>query len=118
MHSALVLMNSYSHSVTRCSRTSLSIEGCFEQWWVNAAAPFVQQLLNKIVLDLVRDDIKAIAVRREDHSVPAEAVVQFVTGGLFGLAMLWATGKLPLSVEEVNALFRRLAMPGVRAALR
>lgn len=78
----------------------------------------VQQLLNKIVLDLVRDDIKAIAGRREDQSVPAEAVVQFVTGGLFGLAMLWATGKLPLSVEEVNALFRRLAMPGVRAALR
>ena len=78
----------------------------------------VQQLLNKIVLDLVRDDIKAMARRREDHSVPAEAVVQFVTGGLFGLAMLWATGKLPLSVEEVNALFRRLAMPGVKAALR
>jgi hypothetical protein len=35
-----------------------------------------------------------------------------------GLAMLWATGKLPVSVEEVNALFRRLAMPGVKAALR
>ena len=78
----------------------------------------VQQLLNKIMSDLVRDDIKAMARRREDHSVPAEAVVQFVTGGLFGLAMLWATGKLPLSVEEVNALFRRLAMPGVKAALR
>ena len=78
----------------------------------------VQQLLNKIMLDLVRDDIKAMARRREDHSVPAEAVVQFVTGGLFGLVMLWATGKLPLSVEEVNALFRRLAMPGVKAALR
>lgn len=78
----------------------------------------VQQLLNKIVLDLVRDDIKAIAGPREDHSVPAEAVVRFVTGGLFGLAMFWATGRLPLSVEEVNALFRRLAMPGVRAALR
>ena len=78
----------------------------------------VQQLLHKIVLDLVRDDIKAMAGRPEDHSVTTEAVVQFVTGGLFGLAMLWATGKLPLSVEEVNALFNRLAMPGVRAAMR
>jgi hypothetical protein len=26
--------------------------------------------------------------------------------------------RLPVSVEEVNALFRRLAMPGVKAALR
>jgi AcrR family transcriptional regulator len=78
----------------------------------------VQQLLQKIVVDLVRDDLKAIVGRRDERSSPAEAVVQFVTGGFFGLAMLWATGKLPLSVEEVNALFRRLAMPGVKATLR
>jgi len=77
----------------------------------------VQQLL-QIVVDLVRDDIKAMSRRRESRSEPAEAVVQFVTGGLFGLAMLWATGKLALSVDEVDALSRRLAMPGVRAALR
>lgn len=78
----------------------------------------VQQLLQKIVVDLVRDDLKAMVGRRDDRSAPAEAVVQFVTGGFFGLAMLWATGKLPVSVEEVNALFRRLAMPAVKAALR
>ena len=78
----------------------------------------VQQLLQKIVVDLVRDDLKAMVGRRDDRSAPAEALVQFVTGGFFGLAMLWATGKLPLSVEEVNALFRRLAMPGVKAVLR
>ena len=78
----------------------------------------VQQLLQKIVVDLVRDDLKAMVGRRDDRSAPAEAVVQFVTGGFFGLAMLWATGKLPVSVEEVNALFRRLATPGVKAALR
>lgn len=78
----------------------------------------VQQLLQKIVVDLVRDDLKPMVGRRDDRSAPAEAVVQFVTGGFFGLAMLWATGKLPVSVEEVNALFRRLATPSVKAALR
>ncbi|MGA7768123.1 MAG: TetR/AcrR family transcriptional regulator [Candidatus Sulfotelmatobacter sp.] len=76
----------------------------------------VQQLLHKIVVDLVRDDLKAMG-RRDDRSAPTEAVVQFVTGGFFGVAILWATGKLPLSVEGVNALFRRLAMPGMKAAL-
>jgi AcrR family transcriptional regulator len=78
----------------------------------------VQQLLQKIVVDLVRDDIKALGRRRENRSEPSEGIVQFVTGGLFGLAMLWATGKLALSVDEVDALFRRLAMSGVKAALR
>ena len=77
----------------------------------------VQQLLQKIVVDLVRDDIEAMGRRRDKRSEPAEAVVQFVTGGLFGLAMLWATGKLGMSVDEVNALFRRFTMSGVRASV-
>jgi AcrR family transcriptional regulator len=77
----------------------------------------VQQLLQKIVVDLVRDDLKALWVRRGHRSAPAEAVVQFVTGGLFGLGMLWAAGKLALSVEEVDVLFRRLAILGVKAVL-
>jgi alkylation response protein AidB-like acyl-CoA dehydrogenase len=106
-----------SHSVTKCSRISPSIERCFEPWWVNVAVPW-SSLLQKIVADLVREDLKATVGRGDDRSVPPEAVAQFVTGGFFGLAMLWATGKLSLSVEEVNALFRRLAMPGVKAALR
>lgn len=71
-----------------------------------------------IVVDLVRDDLRAMVGRRDDRSAPAEAVVQFVTGGFFGLAMLWASGKLSLSVEEINAIFRQLAIPGVKAALR
>ncbi|HZQ70539.1 MAG TPA: hypothetical protein VFA68_18570 [Terriglobales bacterium] len=56
--------------------------------------------------------------QRDNHSAPTEAVVQFVAGGLFGLSMLWAGGKLRMSVEEVNVLFRQLAMPAVKAAVR
>jgi AcrR family transcriptional regulator len=78
----------------------------------------VQQLLQKIVTELVRDDIKDIVGGREQMSAPAEAIVQFVTGELFGLAMMWASGRLSLSVDEVNSLFRRLAMPGLKATLR
>jgi len=77
----------------------------------------VQQLLQKIVVDLVRDDIRTVRGRREHRSALAEAVVQFITGGLFGLAMLWAGGRLSLSVDEVDTLFRRLAIPGVKATL-
>ena len=77
----------------------------------------VQQLLQKIVIELVRDDINAIVGGRNQKSAPAEAIVQFVTGGLFGLAMMWASGRLSLSVDEVNSLFRRLAVPGLKATL-
>lgn len=78
----------------------------------------VQRLLHKMLVDLVRDDLKAMTSGSATGSTPAEAVVQFVAGGLFGLLMWWADGKMRLSVEEVNTLFRRLAIPAIKAALR
>ena len=71
----------------------------------------VQQLLYRILLDLVRDDVKATVSRVRANSVPVEALAQFITGALFGLLMWWLNGKMRLSVEEVNTLFRQLAIP-------
>ena len=78
----------------------------------------IQQLLHKMLVDLARDEVKAMAARNDTNSMPMEAVVQFVAGGLFGLLMWWGNGKMRMPVEEVNALFRRLAIPAVKAALR
>jgi hypothetical protein len=44
-----------------------------------------------------------------------EALAQFITGALFGLLRWWLNGKMRLSVEEVNTLFRRLAIPVLKA---
>jgi AcrR family transcriptional regulator len=78
----------------------------------------IRQLLHKMLVDLARDEVKAIAASRGGDAVPAEAVVQYVAGGLFGLLMWWGSGRMRMPVDEVNALFRRLAVPAVRAALR
>jgi len=77
----------------------------------------VQQLIHKMLVDLVRDDLKALASGRDSASTPTEAVVQFVAGGLFGLLTWWVHKRMRLSVEEVNTLFRRLAIPATNAAL-
>ena len=77
----------------------------------------VEQLVHKMLVDLVRDDLKAMASRRDTSSPPTEAVVQFVAGGLFGLLIWWVDRRMRLSVEEVNALFRRMAIPATKAAL-
>jgi AcrR family transcriptional regulator len=78
----------------------------------------IQQLLHKMLVDLAREEVKALAARGDAGSMPTEAVVQFVGGGLFGLLMWWGNGKMRMPVEDVNALFRRLAIPAVKAALR
>jgi AcrR family transcriptional regulator len=76
----------------------------------------VQRLLHKLVLDLVREDVKETVAGTEKNVVPTEALVQFIAGALFGLLMWWLDGKMRLSVDEVNALFRRLAIPALKAA--
>jgi AcrR family transcriptional regulator len=80
----------------------------------------VQRLLHKLVIDLVREDIKVTAADADRNAVPAEALVQFIAGALFGLLMWWLEGKMGgkvrLSVAEINALFRRLAIPALKAS--
>lgn len=79
----------------------------------------IQHLLYKLLVDLVRDDIKALLPHGGNvKSFPAEALVQFVAGGLFGLLKWWLDGKMRPSVEELNTLFRQLAIPAMKAALR
>ena len=75
----------------------------------------VQRMIHKLLLDLVRDDVKALASHDETTSVPTEALVQFVAGSFFGLLMWWLNGKMRLSVEEINSLFRRLALAALKA---
>ena len=77
----------------------------------------VQRLFHKMLMDLVRDEVKAVAPRG-DRAMPTEAVTRFVAGGLFGLMMWWIDASPRLSVDDVDARFRLLAIPAARAALR
>jgi AcrR family transcriptional regulator len=78
----------------------------------------IQHVLRKLLVALVREDVKATASEGGAGAVPPEAIVQFLANGLFGLLVWWLNGRMRLSVEEVNGIFRRLALPAVKAALR
>ena len=75
----------------------------------------IQQLFHKMLVDLVRDDVKALMPQKAGAATPHEGVVQLIAGGLFGLVLWWVDGTMKLSVEDVDALFRRLAIPAIRA---
>jgi hypothetical protein len=77
----------------------------------------IQHLLRHLLVKVVRDDVKSIVSRGGTGQVPREAIVQFIAGGLFGLLMWWLGGKERLSVEEVDDLFRQLAVPAIKSAL-
>ena len=78
----------------------------------------VQRLLQKLLVDLVRDDVKAACERGAPSAVTIDAVARFIAGGLFALLVWWLNAKTRLSAAEVNALFRRIAMPALAAAAK
>jgi len=74
----------------------------------------IQHLFHKMLVDLVRDDIKTMTPGTTMRGVPQEAITQLIAGGLFGLILWWVDGPLKLSVGEVDALFRRVATPALK----
>jgi AcrR family transcriptional regulator len=75
----------------------------------------VQRLIHKLLVDLIREDVKATVAPTNKSAVPV-ALVQFLAGAQLGLLLWWLDGKMRLSVEEVGTVFRRLAIPAMKAA--
>ena len=76
----------------------------------------VQRLLYKLLVELIREDVKRAAVRTDSTPVQTDALVHFITGALVGVLMWWLDGRMRWSVDEVNAYFRKLAIPALKAA--
>jgi AcrR family transcriptional regulator len=75
----------------------------------------VQQFLRKILLELVGDEVKAISSRSAVSSVYIEALAQFIAGALLSVLVWWITAKTRLSAEQVNNVFRQVAIPALKA---
>jgi AcrR family transcriptional regulator len=77
----------------------------------------IQQLFHKMLIDLVRADVKTLIQQNGAESTPADATAQFIAGGLLGLVIWWVDGRMRMSVDDIDALFRCLAVPAVMAAV-
>jgi len=81
----------------------------------NRGGAFIQHLLRNLLVKVVREDVRE-AAKGAMRPVPEDAIVQFIAGGLFGLMMWWLGAKKRLSVVELEALFRKVAVPALKAA--
>ena len=92
--------------------------GLFRAMVGKESGAVIQQVLHKMLADLVRADVKAVAASDGGASAPADALVQLVAGCLFGLLMWWLDDRVRMTVGEVDALFRRFTIPALNAVLR
>ena len=84
----------------------------------DGTAVVIKRAWHKILLDLVREDVKAVFPKEEYSSVPTEALVHIITGSFFGLLMWWLEGSTTLSAREITSMFRKLMIPVVTNAAR
>jgi AcrR family transcriptional regulator len=77
-------------------------------------AALVEQVFHRMLAELVRNDVEAMRPRGRTSAVP-DPLVPFLAGALFGLVMWWLERRTHRDVDEVTALFRRLAITVVAA---
>lgn len=75
----------------------------------------IQHVLRKLLTDLMREEVSAMSSGRAPAQIPQEATIEFLSSGLFGLLVWWLNGRMRLSPEEMNEIFRRLAIPVLKA---
>ena len=65
--------------------------------------------IRKILTDLVRKEIREIAVEADAR----EITVEFIVGAFLAIMTSWLDGGAQLPPERVDALFRRLVFEGL-----
>ena len=73
--------------------------------------------LRGLLADLVRRDLAAMAPPEEGGPVPRSALVHFVVGALIAMLTWWTERNCDLPPASVDAMFRRLTIPALAAAL-
>ncbi len=68
----------------------------------------VQQFFQRVLVELVREDMRIMRSPRGASGSMPEAVVQFIAAGLWGLLSWWLNATARLSIEDVTAVFRML----------
>ena len=76
-------------------------------------AAIVQRHFQRMQLDLVREELKALAPARA-QAQDVDALSHQIASGLFGLLVWWMDGRSRMTADEVSDLCRR----GARVALR
>jgi AcrR family transcriptional regulator len=67
----------------------------------------------RLLSDELRDHLGQLAARGEPRAVPIEVAVEYLVSTLLGLLSWWLDHDLPYPPEQMDAMFRRLALPGL-----
>jgi AcrR family transcriptional regulator len=69
------------------------------------------------VLAHLHESFKMVISREKYDSLESEVVAHYFVSAFIGILVWWVEKDMPCTAEEIDKLFRRLAMPGFRHAM-
>jgi AcrR family transcriptional regulator len=81
-------------------------------------ASIIVARMRALFTQLVREELSELLPRFAQDNVPRSALVQFVVGALMSILTWWLEGGSDLESAQVDAIFRRLTVPAIEAALQ
>lgn len=77
----------------------------------------VHHHIQRILTDLVRDDLSARMPQNAPPPLPLDVVVLYTVSAFLGLLTGWLDQNMPYTAEEMDRTFRALVLPGIGAGL-
>lgn len=74
----------------------------------------VRQHLQRLLVDCSKAELKRL--RSSTTARELDALTQFFSGAFVGVLSWWLEASTPMSVDDIDKLFRRLAIPALAAA--
>jgi hypothetical protein len=74
----------------------------------------VRQHLHRLLVDCSKAELKRLRIGATAREL--DALTQFFSGAFVGLLSWWLEATTPMSVDDIDKLFRRLAIPALTAA--
>lgn len=78
---------------------------------------FVQREVQRLIADLVRTDIAARLSDGSAATVPVDLLAEFAASGFMATLGWWMEQRAPMTVAEIDAVYRALVVPGIERAL-
>ena len=69
--------------------------------------------IRQILSDLVRNELAVTIGKKSADAVPRELVVHYVVGAFMAVLTWWLDGGAKLPPQQIDAMFRRLAIEGI-----
>jgi hypothetical protein len=85
----------------------------FQALHADTCEPVVTRKIKRLLTEIVRHDLRRAQPEDRTNEVPRDAVVQFTVDALFSILLWWFERSPKLSPAEVDAIFRRLALPAL-----